>query len=165
MLFRRTKLGAASEEEGEEEYSEEGWDRHSGEGGRPGPEGGGDDRAVQQAWSGNPGPPPGDEEEGCGEDSGEQPACVVTEWDAIVGAAPRPHPEAEGRRTRVDHGIHPDEEQGGTEDVDETRAGPPRGCHRPDDERRVREGQEVRYYPGELGTEGVAIVEGAVGEA
>src|SRR5215203_4044875 len=165
MLFRRAKVGATSEQESEEQCSEEGWGRRSGEGGRPGPEGSGDDRAVQQAWSGNPGPPPGGEEEGCGENSGEQPACVVTEWNAVVGAVSWPHPEAEGCRAGVDHGIHPDEEHGGAEDMDETRAGSPRGCHCPDDERRVGEGQEVRDDPGKLGTEGVAIVESAVGEA
>src|SRR5215211_4916875 len=165
MLFRRTKLGAASEKEGEEEYSEQGLGHHSGEGGRPGPEGGGDDRAVQQAWSGNPGPPPGGEEEGCSEDSGEQPARVVAEWNAVVGAAPRPRPEAQGRRAGVDHSIHPDEDHGGAEDVDEAWSGPPRGCHRPDDERRVGEGQEVGDDPGELRTEGVAVVEGTVREA
>ena len=129
------------------------------------PEGGGDGRAVEQGGSGWFGPPSGGEEQGCGEGSGEEPAGVVAEWHAVVDAALGPHPEAQGGGAGVEDGIHPDEEQGGVEDVEETQAGPPRGRHGPDDERRVGEGQEVGDDSGEPGSQGVAVVESAVGEA
>ena len=111
------------------------------------------------------GPPTSGEEQDCGEGSREQPAGIVTKRYAVIGAAFGPNPEAQGGCTGVQDGIHPDEEQGGVEDVEETYAGPPCGRHGSDDEWRVGEGQEERDESGELGSEGVAIVESAVREA
>src|SRR5215213_183423 len=159
------KMRAASEKESEERCPEQGWDEHAGKDCHACPEGGGYGRAIEQGGSGCFGPPSGSEEQGCGEGSGEQPAGVVTEWPAVIDAALGPHPEAQGGCTRIEDGIHPAEEKGGVEDVEETQAGPPRGCYGPDDERRVGEGQEVRDDSGEAGSEGVAVVESAVGEA
>src|SRR5215208_322702 len=159
------KMGAASEKEGEERCPEQGWDEHAGKDSHACPEGGGYGRAIEQGGSGCFGPPSGSEEQGCGQGTGEQPAGVVTEWHAVIDAALGPHPEVQGGCTRVDDGINPDEEKGGIEDMEETQAGPPGGCHGPDDERRVGEGKEVRDDSGEPGSEGVAVVVSAVGEA
>src|SRR5919112_5353921 len=119
MLFRYAKLRAASEKVRDEQCSEHGRGRHTRDEGHSGPERGGDHRAVEQSGPGCFGPWSGGEEQGCGEGSGEQPAGVVTEGYAVVGAAFGPHPEAQGGRTRVDDGIHADQEQGGVEDVEE----------------------------------------------
>ena len=88
------------------------------------PEGGGDGRAVEQGWVWGFGPPAGGEEQGGGEGSGEEPAGVVAERHAVVGAAFRPNPEAQGGGAGVEDGVHPDEEQGGEDDVEEARRVP-----------------------------------------
>ena len=120
MLFHRAKARAASEKVCEERCSEQGWGDHTGKDGHPCPEGGGDGRAIEQGWPGCFGPPSGGEEQGSGEGSREQPADVITGWHAVIDAALGPHPEAERGCARVEDGIHPDEEQGGVEDVEET---------------------------------------------
>jgi hypothetical protein len=120
VLFHHVKLRAASEKICEERCSEQGWGDKTGKEGYPCPEGGGDGRAIQQGGSGSFGPPSGGEEQGSGEGSGEQPAGVVTGWHAVIDAALRPHPESQGGCARVEDGIHPDEEQGCVEDVQET---------------------------------------------
>src|SRR5215210_1730243 len=101
---RRDEPPPTAQQVKEQPGPEERRDEEPGENSHPGPEGDRDEEAVEHPGRGRRPPPTapseGQQERG-GQHAGEQPTEVVREWHAVVDAALRPYPEAQGGRARV----------------------------------------------------------------